>query len=602
MISALVLIYLAVSLFFMNRYYPGTMIGDFSCGGKTQAEVEGMIRNRASGYTLKIQGREEMEATLAASEIQLQFLLDHTLQEIIDRQNGFAWLPSLWETISYDLPVTVQYDSKLLHEKLSGMLFFQKENMRNPVNAYIGAYSSELGGYPIVEEDQGTVINRQRAEAAIISALENMEETLILDEADCYEKPEISHEDESLVRFWSRLNRFVSSKILYDWHGMEEVIDGDLIQEWLEIDREQQIVTINATAVRDYINILSKKHDTFGKEREFRTSEGRKITLKPGSYGWRVDRSKETEKLIKLIRAGSQVSREPEYLYTAAAKGENDIGDSYVEINLTAQHLYLYVEGKLITESDFVSGNVSRGYATPAGVYGLTYKTLNATLKGPGYATPVDFWMPFNGNIGMHDAGWRRQFGGNIYLRNGSHGCINLPREEAEKIYEAVYKGFPVVCYKDENSVSTGKKNTGGTGGKPTDQTTVPDTGSGNGAGPEGTILPVDPNGGTGVLPGPDGSIPVPGVGVDPGAGTGTEAPVPGTEVTPGTGVPGDAAGTNPGTGMPGTGPDVNAGGTQGNGAESNPAADVPDGAGVPGTVPLPETNPGTVINPVPGA
>lgn len=610
MISVIVLIYLAVSLFFMNRYYPGTMIGDFSCGGKTQAEVEGMIRNRASGYTLKIQGREEMEATLVASEIQLQFLLDNTLQEIIDRQNGFAWLPALWETINYDLPVTVQYDNTLLHEKLSGMLFFQTENMRQPVNAYIGEYNPELGAYPIVEEDKGTVINKQKAEAAIITALENMEETLILDESDCYMKPEISHEDEKLVRFVSRLNRFVSSRIIYDWHGMEEVIDGELIQEWLEIDREQQLVTINATAVRDYINALSQKHDTFGKAREFRTSEGRKITLKPGSYGWRVDRSKETEKLIKLIRAGSQVNREPEYLYMAAAKGENDIGDSYVEINLTAQHLYLYVEGKLITESDFVSGNVSRGFATPDGVYGLTYKTLNATLRGPGYATPVDFWMPFNGNIGMHDAGWRRQFGGNIYLRNGSHGCINLPREEAEKIYEAVYKGFPVVCYKDENSANAGKKNPGGTTSKPTDQNTVPDAGvGGNGIGVEGGIIPVDPNGGIGVPPGtvpePGVNVPAPDGGVDPGLGT---------EVTPGAGVPGNEAGTNPGTQAPVVGADGNVGGVPGNGtesspgvtpgggAESNPAVGVPDGAGTPGTVPVPQDNPGAVANPVPGA
>lgn len=139
-------------------------------------------------------------------------------------------------------------------------------------------------------------------------------------------------------------------------------------------------------------------------------------------------------------------------MYTAAVKGEDDIGDSYVEINLTAQHLYLYVDGQLVTESDFVSGNVSRGFATPDGVYGLTYKTMDATLKGPGYATPVKYWMPFNGNIGMHDAKWRRQFGGQIYLHNGSHGCINLPVEEAEKIYEQIYKGFPVICYKDESA------------------------------------------------------------------------------------------------------------------------------------------------------
>ncbi len=566
MISVLVLIYLAVSLFFMNRYYPGTRIGDFSCGGRTQAEVEGMIRDRASGYTLTIEGREETEAALSASEIQLQFVLDHTLQEIIDRQNGFAWLPGLWSNIQYELPVTVSYDEALLQEKMSGMLLFQKENMRRPSNAYIGEYDQETGMYPIIEEDKGTVISRQKAEAAIVDAIEHMEEVLVLDEAGCYMDPEIGKDDAELVRFCSRLNRFVSSRIVYDWHGMEEVVDGSLIHEWLDIDREQLTVAINATAVREYINSLSKKHDTFGKEREFRTSEGKKITLKPGSYGWRVDRARETEKLIKLIRAGSQVSREPEYLYTAAAKGEDDIGDSYVEINLSAQHLYLYVEGKLITESDFVSGNVARGFGTPDGVYGLTYKTLNATLKGQGYASPVDFWMPFNGNIGMHDASWRKQFGGNIYLRNGSHGCINLPREEAEKIYEQVYKGFPVVCYKDETSVKPSQK-----GGSQTGQNQAPGTNE----------LPTDPNAGQpGVVIDPATGLP--GIVIDPNTGQ------PGAVVDPNTGQPG--AVTDPNTGQPGAVTDPNAG---------QPGAVTDPNTGQPGAVTDPNTGqPGAVTDP----
>ena len=118
-----------------------------------------------------------------------------------------------------------------------------------------------------------------------------------------------------------------------------------------------------------------------------------------------------------------------------------------MEIDLGKQHLYLYVEGELILESDFVSGNASRGWNTPAGVFGLTYKTTNAVLRGENYATPVSYWMPFNGNIGMHDATWRNSFGGEIYLTNGSHGCINLPYENAKVIYEYVYTGFPIVCY-----------------------------------------------------------------------------------------------------------------------------------------------------------
>ena len=78
----------------------------------------------------------------------------------------------------------------------------------------------------------------------------------------------------------------------------------------------------------------------------------------------------------------------------------------------TNQHLYLFWEGEIVLESDFVSGDMTKsGRMTPPGVFGLTYKTRNAVLRGEDYETPVNYWMPFNGNIGMHDATWRSSFG-----------------------------------------------------------------------------------------------------------------------------------------------------------------------------------------------
>ena len=450
MICVLFLIYLAFSLFFIKHYYFGTMIGSIDCGGRTAEEAEILIAEKAKEYVLAIQGREGMEATVSASDIGVQFLVDDRLDQIAKRQNGFGWPSFLWKSKEHEMPVTVLYEDDLLEKRMSEILLFQPSVMRRPTDAYIGEYDQESGIYPIIEEDKGTFVDKKKAKEAIVHAIENMEEFLSLEEADCFVKPEVDRENEELVQFCGRLNRYVTSRIVYDWNGTEEIVDGSLIHEWMEIDRENQRVTLNEEAVREYINTLSRKNDTFGRIREFHTSENEDIYLEPGTYGWRVDRAGETEELIKLIRSGRQTGREPKYLYTAAVKGQDDIGDSYVEIDLTDQHLWLYVDGKLVTESDFVSGNVARGYDTPTGVYGLTYKTLNATLKGQGYATPVDFWMPFNGNVGMHDAKWRKEFGGDIYKKNGSHGCINLPREAAEKIYEHVYKGFPVICYVHE--------------------------------------------------------------------------------------------------------------------------------------------------------
>ena len=55
--------------------------------------------------------------------------------------------------------------------------------------------------------------------------------------------------------------------------------------------------------------------------------------------------------------------------------------------------------------------------------------------------------MPFNGGIGLHDASWRSKFGGDIYVRGGSHGCINLPKNKAAELYNRIQKGCPVVVH-----------------------------------------------------------------------------------------------------------------------------------------------------------
>lgn len=112
-------------------------------------------------------------------------------------------------------------------------------------------------------------------------------------------------------------------------------------------------------------------------------------------------------------------------------------------MNLTAQHLFYYKDGALVVESDFVSGNEAKGWSTPAGAYGLYYKQRDKTLRGEDYATPVSFWMPFNGGVGFHDATWRNKFGGSYYKRGGSHGCVNLPYSVAKTLYENIEAGAP---------------------------------------------------------------------------------------------------------------------------------------------------------------
>ena len=257
--------------------------------------------------------------------------------------------------------------------------------------------------------------------------------------------PDITQTPEDMEERCKELNGYTAAEITYDWNGTEVVVNGDLIHQWLIV--EEDSVTVDAAQVEKFVDEQAKKYDTWGIDKDFTTTLGQVVHLNNGSYGWWTNVEKETEKLLELIKEGAVTEKEPAYRSRGQKKGSNDLGDSYVEIDLTNQHLYLYYDGVVVLETDFVSGDMSNGNTTPPGLFGLTYKTTNAVLRGRDYVTPVTYWMPFNGNIGMHDATWRSQFGGDIYLTNGSHGCINLPLDKAAAIYPYLTAGFPIICY-----------------------------------------------------------------------------------------------------------------------------------------------------------
>ncbi len=234
--------------------------------------------------------------------------------------------------------------------------------------------------------------------------------------------------------------------ITYQFGDQSEVLDNDRILSWLK-EQEDGSVAIDEQQAKAFVKELAEKYDTAYTHRTFHTTAGRDIQITQSDYGWRIDQEAETKHLLELLAAKQSAVCEPIYAQTAAVHAQNDWGTTYVEVSLTDQYLWLYKDGKCILESYFVSGNPNRGHATPKGIYGLTYKTRDAMLSGQGYDSKVKYWMPFNRNVGLHDAPWRKTFGGQIYKSNGSHGCINLPPANAAKIYENVDKNTPVIVY-----------------------------------------------------------------------------------------------------------------------------------------------------------
>lgn len=449
LIGAIVFLYGRGVYYYKSNFFPQLEVNGVNCGNLTLQEAADRVQRwYEENYSLRLLDREGQElAVVLPSDIQMVFPVEEELSRILEGQNVYKWFLFVFseEKDKREIVILPQYDMAKLEELLEQSGLFDDSCGEAPQDAYISEYQEEEKQFVIVPELEGTLLEREITVACAAEALTGMQDSLDLYETGCFKMAEITADNEQLKRRLEELNKVAGACITYDWNGTQEILDGELIHQWMVLDGEE--ITLDEEQVAAYVAQMAKEHDTYGKKRKFVTTSGLTLTLPSGAYGWKTDRNAETEALIGLILEGAVTEREPIYTSQGWAKGTDDIGDSYVEINLTDQHLYLYIDGELILETDFVSGDVANGNSTPAGVFGLTYKTRNAVLRGPDYETPVNYWMPFNGNIGMHDATWRRSFGGDIYLTNGSHGCINLPLKMAKTIYEYMSAGFPVICY-----------------------------------------------------------------------------------------------------------------------------------------------------------
>ena len=443
-VACLAVVYVGFGIFFQSHFCFGTTIDGIKAGGKSVEKMEQLITEEIDSYVLNLVEREEGQESIAGDAIQIAPVFNGEVEELLNGQNGFAWVVTLFKHENLELAKVVTFDENALDSELQALNCMQAGAQREPVDATVSAYTAD--GYSLVPADYGTTIDKSAFKKAVEDSILVLADELDLDEADCYVKPKVEDDNEKLLAVIDEMNSYVGTTITYDFDVAKEVLDGERISEWLSVDDDLNLV-VDEEGVLSFVKELASKYNTCYKPKELKTSYGSTVTISNGPYGWKINNSEEVAQILDDLKAGKKVEREPVYSQTANSHGENDYGNSYVEINLTAQHLFLYKDGVLVTESDFVSGNVSKGYTTPPGLFSLTYKQRDATLKGQGYASPVKFWMPFNGGIGFHDASWRNTFGGTIYKKNGSHGCVNMPYAAAKTLFENVYAGMPVICY-----------------------------------------------------------------------------------------------------------------------------------------------------------
>ncbi|SJZ73174.1 L,D-transpeptidase family protein [Garciella nitratireducens] len=442
-IFILTIIYFGMVKYFTDHFYFGTQINGVYVSGRNIGQVKKIMKSELENYTLVLKQKGNKTEQIKGQDIGLKYSFQEKIQELKEKQNPFRWPLVFFTRENSNLSMTYSYDKRLLKEQFHQLSCLNNKNEiqpKNPTFKYIN------NGYVIVGEVPGNKVDKKMLYFKIEKAIRNTKPEIDLELEECYEKPKYYANSPKTIKVRDTLNKYLSSNITYTFTDEKEIIDSSIIHNWLIVDENLKI-TIDENKVREYIDTLCKKYNTVGRARNFRTSSGKIIKIEGGDYGWAIDKEKEIKNILSYIKRGRRIIKQPEYKQKALIWGNNDIGDTYVEIDLNHQHMWFYKNGDLVTQGDVVTGNIRKNHSTPKGIYELKSKSRNVVLRGPGYAAPVSFWMPFNGGIGIHDANWRKSFGGTIYKANGSHGCINSPYCVAKAIFDHIEPGTPVICY-----------------------------------------------------------------------------------------------------------------------------------------------------------
>ena len=438
--------YAGVGYYFHDLFSPGTVINETNFSLGTADAAEEKIKEDAEDYLLAIHDREDRVTYISGKDIDYHYESDGSIQKVMDEQNSMLWPLYISKDHSHTVNVKLTYDESKLVKLVEGMDCFKEENIEKPEDAYL-KYTDN--GYEIVPEKKGNQPLEEQIMLDVKAVIEERQAVLKLNDSD-YMQPAVTSEDPKLQEKLQVTEKYKNMSITYEIEGSEQVLDGQTILSWLTINDDLS-VTVDPDMAASYAQQLASKYNTYAATRSFVTTNGDTIKIGGGDYGWVIDKKGEAARIIEDIEKGESVTREPEYEQRAFVEGADDIGNTYIEIDYTNQHLWYYKDGSILMDSDLVSGNLNNGNGSPDGVFKIISRQSPATLVGEDYESDVTYFMPFAYNVGLHDASWRSNFGGSIYKNSGSHGCINLPYDAADTIYKNVELGTPVVAYYRDN-------------------------------------------------------------------------------------------------------------------------------------------------------
>ncbi|MDY2956207.1 MAG: peptidoglycan binding domain-containing protein [Lachnospiraceae bacterium] len=435
-----------------NKFWGNTYLGEKKAGFMTVADLNNDL---VSSDSITITTKDGATESIKLSDIGYKSEYSTDIQAIQKGQSPMLWLFNLAGKKTYDVQTKTTYDEEKLKSEIADIVNNLNSNAVEPANAYIDTSKSEP---VIVEAVEGNKIDGDKLQNTIISDLNSGVFSVDIEQSGCYLKPTVYADNAELKSLLSTISELKDVKVTIDLTGATETIDVDTFKNWITTDGTE--LSFKDDLVNEYVSSLADKYNTYGTTRKF-PATGIGLVSLPGTardtYGFKLDKDATAEAIKNAIKSGESQTIEAVWdnpaLTRNAANGSGDIGDTYVEIDVSRQHMWYYVDGSLYLDTDVRTGDESGRYkdaATPSGIFRILSKSTDKYFLLFQPVVHADYWMPFDWEgCGIHDASWFTTFGGELYKTNGgSHGCINTPLSIVKPMYEKMKVNTPVIVYR----------------------------------------------------------------------------------------------------------------------------------------------------------
>ncbi len=460
-----------IHIYYANRWYANTWIGDRDVSGMTYEESRQLINDVFKNYQLQIIARNNGIQTITKEQIAYSVNIQNSLREQFDKQHDDLPFFSLGKKKQVEIELNATFNADQLNTLLSQSDLVTGSDtypVSQPKDAKV-AFSQEKKYLVIEKEDQGNTINLVNFSAAVEKALLSGREKLdITDEKtnpDIYEKPEIYATEPELRNKVDACNpvvlRWLNWKIS---DNVSETVGPEQIYRWCTYKNGK--VSFKKKAIEKWLEKLCFKYKTVGVTRTFKNHAGKKIRVTGGDYGWQLVYDSMLKQLMNALKKDMDpakqraymenpapeqekaltINKKPKYANTAFQFNSEDKTldwdtKNFTEISLSKQKVYVWRKGKVVFSCKTISGRPVKDRQTRTGAYFIKEHQPHRVLKGDDYETPVDNWVRITWTgTGFHAAPWQpwSRWSKTLYQSRGSHGCLNLSYTDSKKIYDLV--------------------------------------------------------------------------------------------------------------------------------------------------------------------